>query len=409
MTTEQLIWPPDPHATIPYWVYTDGPTYERELQRIWYGAHWLYCCLEVELPEPGSFRTLILGERPVIAVRTLEGEIAVLENRCAHHGTKICWTRSGKLESLTCPYHQWSYDLEGQLLGVPFKRGIKGQGGLPKDFDSKQYSLRRLKTEVINGIVWASFSADTPPFREYLGEHLWPFYERIFNGRQLRVIGYNRQRINGNWKLMLENNKDSYHGALLHIFFATFGLFRPDQKNTLDLDPTGRHACITSVMTQGGPNDVAGALPGFDSTIKLQDTRLIEAVKELQGEATMGAITVFPSVILLQQVNSMQARQIVPRGPQSFDFVWTHFGFADDDPAMRERRVRHANLFGPSGFVSADDAEAIRMLQQSIAHAPEETAAVTLMGGREIGPATNMATESAIRGMYSYYRDVMQL
>jgi salicylate 5-hydroxylase large subunit len=404
-----LRWPLDPQSRIPYWAYTDSGIYKQELARIWYGAHWLYCGLEAELPEIGSYRTLMLGERPVIMVRRSTEEITVVENRCAHHGTKICWDRAGTVQDLTCPYHNWSYDLDGTLLGVPFRRGVSGQGGMPKEFDPKDFSLRRLKVEVANGVIWASFSDETPSFRDYLGPTMWRYYERIFSGRRLRVIGYNRQRIDGNWKLMLENNKDPYHAALLHVFFATFGLYRPDQKNALEMDETGRHACLTAVMAKGGANQVTGALRGFDETIKLQDSRLIEAVKELEGEETVGASTIFPSVILLQQVNSLQARQIVPRGTGQFDFVWTHFGYEDDDEEMRSRRVRHANLFGPSGYVSADDAEVIRMVQKGMSPAQDDAEAVTLMGGREIEKASNMATEAAIRGMYRYYREVMSL
>jgi salicylate 5-hydroxylase large subunit len=409
MDTVSLSWPADPNSRIPYWVYADDETYQKELARIWYGPHWLYCGLEVEVPTVGSYRTLMLGERPVIMVRRSPDEISVVENRCAHHGTKICWERAGVVEDLTCPYHQWRYDLDGTLLGVPFRRGVAGQGGMPNDFEPKDFNLHRLKVEIVNGVVWATFASDTPSFRDYVGPAMWGYYERIFSGRTLRVVGYNRQRIHGNWKLMLENNKDPYHAALLHVFFATFGLYRPDQKNALEMDATGRHACLTAVMAKGGANQVTGALPGFDETIKLQDSRLIEAVKELKGEETVGASTIFPSVILLQQVNSMQARQIVPRGPSQFDFVWTHFGFDDDDEEMRARRVRHANLFGPSGYVSADDAEVIRMVQKGMAPAPREGVALTLMGGREIEKSSNMATEAAIRGMYRYYREVMDL
>jgi salicylate 5-hydroxylase large subunit len=402
-------WPDDADGEIPYWVYTDREVYRAELDRIWYGKHWLFCGLEAEIPEVGSYRTLTLGERAVIMVRSGEHEISVLENSCAHHGTRICWDRSGRTADFTCPYHQWNYSLDGALLGVPFRRGINRQGGMPADFDPKNHRLRALKVEVVDGVVWASFSQETPPFRDYLGGKLLGYYERIFKGRRLRVIGYNRQRIRGNWKLMLENNKDPYHAALLHVFFATFGLFRPDQKSALEMDETGRHACLMSVMAQGGANAVTGGLPGFDATLQLQDSRLIEAVKELEGEETVGATTVFPSVILLQQVNSIQARQIVPRGPDSFDFVWTHFGFEDDDAEMRARRVRHANLFGPSGYVSADDAEVIRMAQSGFSEGPEDMSALMLMGGREVESAQHMATETAIRGMYRYYREVMGL
>jgi salicylate 5-hydroxylase large subunit len=404
-------WPEDRQAATPYWAYTDAQIYQQELERIWYGPHWLYCGLQAELPEVGSYRTLTLGERPVIMIRSGagEGETSVVENSCAHRGTKICWDRAGKVEELTCPYHQWSYQLTGELAGVPFRRGIRGEGGMPKDFNPGDHNLRKLKVEVVNGVIWASFCDDMPSFRSYLGDKLFGYYERIFNGRKLRVIGYNRQRINGNWKLMLENNKDPYHAALLHVFFATFGLFRPDQKSALEMDETGRHACLMSVRNESVTSDVKGALRGFDETLKLEDPRIIEAVKELRGEETVSATTVFPSVILLQQVNSMQARQIVPRGPNCFDFMWTHFGFDDDDEQMRSRRVRHANLFGPSGYVSADDAEVIRMAHEGFIERPENASALNLMGGREVGSSSSMATETAIRGMYQYYRAVMGL
>jgi salicylate 5-hydroxylase large subunit len=408
VSAEQQIWPADANAAIPYWVYTSPIVYARELERIWYGRHWLYCGLEAEVPEVGSYRTVTLGERSVVMVRSSEAQISVLENRCAHHGTKICWNRAGKVSDLVCPYHQWNYALNGRLQGVPFRRGVAGQGGMPKDFDPAAIRLRSLKVETANGVVWASFCDDTAPLKEYLGPAMWRFYTRLFSGRSLRVMGYNRQRIRGNWKLMLENNKDPYHAALLHVFFATFGLFRPDQKSALYMDDTGRHACLTSVMGNSDRSKISGALPGYDGQLRLQDARLIQAVKELEGEETVAAITAFPSVILLQQVNSMQVRTILPRGHGEFDFVWTHFGFADDDPEMADRRVRHANLFGPSGFVSADDAEVIRMAQQGFAKATDE-AAITLMGGRGIESATNMATETAIRGMYAYYRQVMDL
>lgn len=402
-------WPTGGPSVVPTWVYTDEHIYRRELDEIWYGPHWLYCGLLAEIPEVGCYRTLMLGERPVIMIHAEDGQVSVVENSCAHKGTKLCWDRGGKVEGLTCPYHQWNYDLSGNLAGVPFRRGIRKEGGMPKDFDPKQHNLRKLKVEVVNGIVWASFSEDVPTFREYLGEKLFGYYQRIFNGRRLRVIGYNRQRITGNWKMMLENNKDPYHAALLHVFFATFGLFRPDQKSNLEMDATGRHACLMSVRNESGANDVAGSLARLDATLELADPSIIEAVREFEGEETVSASTIFPSVILLQQVNSIQARQIVPLGPDKFDFIWTHIGFEEDDEAMRVRRLRHANLFGPSGFVSADDAEVIRMIQEGISDHEPDDSVLHLMGGREIESSTTMATETAVRGMYQYYREVMKV
>src|SRR5690606_13824274 len=119
---------------------------------------WLYAGLEAEVPEPGSWKTTTLGERPVIVARGKDGAISVVENRCSHRGVKICQARFGREEEgFTCPYHQWAYAFDGALQGVPFRRGIKGKGGRPREFDPKQHGLPRLKVEVVNGVVWASF------------------------------------------------------------------------------------------------------------------------------------------------------------------------------------------------------------------------------------------------------------
>lgn len=402
------VWPAGGDARVPYWVYSDPDVYAAELERIWYGPHWLYVGLEAEIPGVGDYKTTTLGERPVIMVRSGETEISVVENRCAHRGVKFCQARFGHAKELLCPYHQWMYDLQGNLVGVPFRRGVRKQGGMPADFDMKANGLRRLRTEAVNGAVWATFSDDTPPFREYLGERFWQHYTRVYSGRALEVIGYNRQHIPGNWKLMQENIKDPYHAGLLHVFFVTFGLFRADQKSAVEMDDAGRHGILISRKGEQEKNDVTADMRNFQGDLRLADPRILDAVQEFPGEDTVGMITVFPSVILQQQVNSLTTRQIVPKGPGGFDFIWTHFGYADDTPEMRQRRTRQANLFGPAGFVSLDDGEVIEMSQQGFAHSPGSDAVVE-MGGREIGNTDHMVTETAIRGMYRYWRGVMGL
>ena len=403
------IWPEDADGSVPYWVYSDPAVYAAELERIWYGPHWLYCALEAEIPKVGDYKTTTLGERPVIVIRSGPDEVSVVENRCAHRGAKFCQARKGHAEELLCPYHQWTYTLQGVLQGVPFRRGVRKQGGMPKDFDPKEHGLRKLRVEVVNGLVWATFSEDTPTFREYLGERFWQHYTRVYDGRKLTVLGYNRQHIPGNWKLMQENIKDPYHASLLHVFFVTFGLFRADQKAATEIDPTGRHGILRSRKGEQESNDVTMDMRNFRSEITLADPRIMDFVKEFPGDDTAGMITVFPSVVLQQQLNSLTTRQIVPTGPGSFDFHWTHWCYADDTPETRLRRTRQANLFGPAGFVSADDGEIIEMSQQGFQHAPDDEDALVTMGGREIESVDHMVTEVAIRGMYQYWRKAMGL
>jgi len=118
-------------------------------------------------------------------------------------------------------------------------------------------------------------------------------------------------------------------------------------------------------------------------------------------------MTLFPSVIFQQQVNSVSIRHIQPDGHGAFDFVWTHFGFEDDTPEMTERRLRQANLFGPAGFVSADDGEVIELSQRAFETRPDHRMLVEL-GGRGVENTDHMVTETLIRGMYEYWRKVME-
>lgn len=403
---------------MPYVVYTDEALYRRELERLFYRGHWCYVGLAAEVPAHGDYKRTFVGEREVIMVRDADGAINVIENRCAHRGVVFCQNNFGNAKDFVCPYHQWNYDLKGNLIGLPFRRGVKVRdengvrinGGMPADFRLEDNSLVKLKVAIKGGVVFASFDHDVEDFDTYLGE-VRPWFERAFgegrDGRGLTVLGYSRQRIPGNWKLMQENIKDPYHPGLLHTWFVVFGLWRADQKSNLVLDEHGRHAVMISRKNEGGKGEVTQGVGSFKENMKLEDDRVLDVVPEYWWNGpTVTMITLFPSLIVQQQVNSVSTRHIVPRAPGVFDFYWTHFGFEDDTPEMTRRRLRQANLFGPAGYVSADDGEVIEMQQLGFKQ-NDEGEAISELGGRDIGSSDHMVTETLIRGMYGYYRKVM--
>jgi len=404
------IWPAHDFSHVPYWVYSDPDIYQRELERIFYGPHWSYVGLEVEIPQPGDFKTTRIGERSVIVTRDLEGDINVIENHCAHRGVRFCRERSGNRKDFICPYHQWTYDLKGNLRALPFRRGVKGQGGMPSEFKLEDNGLTKLKVAARHGAIFATFDHATVPFEDYLGGNVLAYFDRVFTGqRKLTLLGYSRQRIPGNWKLMMENIKDPYHPGLLHTWFVTFGLWRADQESKLVMDDAGRHACMISRRNAGGTGDVTAGVSSFRADMKLHDARVLDVVPEAWWDGPSVVMqTIFPSVIIQQQVNSLSTRQIIPRGPGAFDFVWTHFGFEDDTAEMTTRRLRQANLFGPAGYVSADDGEVIEMSQEGLTQHPESRT-ICELGGREISDTNHMVSETLIRGMYRYYRQVMEI
>ena len=443
-------WQQATSSRIPFWAYTDGQLYQQELSKIFYGAHWCYVGLEVEIPNTGDYKLSHVGERQVLMVRDrvapkdrlLDTGIRVVENRCAHRGVRFCQTPHGNARSFVCPYHQWTYKLNGDLAGLPFKDGVKDgdaadakvQGGMPEGFDVKDHGLRKLRVAVLHGLVFASFSDSVESIEEYLGPAVMPWIDRIFKAddgtaRKLTLLGYNRQRIPGNWKLMMENIKDPYHPGLLHTWFVTFGLWRADQKSRMVMDEHGRHAVMISRRNESGPRattegvrqDVTEGVTSFKANMALHDDRLLDVVPEawwkIEDPANPGTditptvtmITLFPSLIIQQQVNSLSTRHIVPRGQGEFDFVWTHFGFADDTPEMTQRRLRQANLFGPAGFVSADDGEVIEFSQSGFKQAGDAGSTLCELGGTGVGGTEHMVTETLIRSMYAYWRKVMSL
>jgi salicylate 5-hydroxylase large subunit len=280
-------------------------------------------------------------------------------------------------------------------------------GGMPSDFNLADHGLNKLRVAVRGGAVFATFSAETESFDDYLGPKVLPWYDRIFNGRKLTLLGYNRQHIPGNWKLMQENIKDPYHPGLLHTWFVTFGLWRADQKSNMVMDEHGRHAVMISRRNEGGKSDVTQGVTTFKENMQLHDDRLLDVVPEAWWNGpSVTMLTLFPSLIIQQQVNSLSTRQIIPKGEGAFDFVWTHFGFEDDTPQMTQRRLRQANLFGPAGFVSADDGEVIEMSQQGFKQ-DRYNSTIAELGGTEIGDTEHMVTETLIRAMYRYWRSQM--
>jgi salicylate 5-hydroxylase large subunit len=400
-----------PLSEIPASVYTDDAIYQRELERLFYSGHWCYVGLDCEIPNAGDFKRTVVGERSVIMVRDKSGDINVIENRCAHRGVAFCRERTGNASSFTCPYHQWNYNLQGDLQGLPFRRGVRQdgvvQGGMPPEFKLEENGLTKLKVARRGGVVFASFDHTIESFEDYLGPNVLPYFDRVFN-RPLKLLGYNRQRIPANWKLMQENIKDPYHPGLLHTWFVTFGLWRADQKSQMIMDDKHRHACMVSRRNEGGAGSVTQGVTTFKQDLKLHDDRLLDVVPEAWWNGpTVVMMTLFPTLIVQQQVNSLSTRHIQPIGKGEFDFVWTHFGFEDDDEAMTRRRLRQANLFGPSGYVSADDGEVIEFVQQAF-EANRGARAVAQLDGHEVRATDHMVTETLIRGMFEYWRGVMK-
>jgi phenylpropionate dioxygenase-like ring-hydroxylating dioxygenase large terminal subunit len=403
-----LRWGNDP-AEIPDWIYTDARVYAREQARIFRGRSWNYVALEAELPLPGDFVRSYAGETPVIVARDAAGAVNVFENRCSHRGAEFCKTYRGNAQQFVCPYHQWTYDLAGALVAVPFRRGVKGKGGMPEDFDLAAHGLRRLTVACRHGVVFASFRDDTPPLDQYLGPEIAAELDTIFAGRKVRVLGNHRNLLPINWKLYQENLKDPYHATLLHTYLTTFGLFVAGNRTGIVVDDEGKHSALLNARPAGGPanDETKREIGSFKAGLTLADPRVLEFVDEFDAPWSSSAMALWPNFLLLRQLNILNIRQLVPQGPHALLLLWTAFGYEDDSPDMTQHRLRQNNIFGPGGFLGIDDNEALKFVQDGLMRSVPRVGLAPLGSDQE--SADTVITDRAIRRMYAHYRAQMGL
>jgi salicylate 5-hydroxylase large subunit len=401
-------WPAEGLSRIPYWLYSDPEIYQREQDRIFCGKSWAYVALEAEIPHPGDYKRTFIGEKSVVVTRDELDAIHVVENRCTHRGTQFCQKHLGNASEFMCPYHQWTFDLKGNLTGVPFRRGVQKQGGMAADFDPKNHNLTKLKVALRNGVVFASFSDEMESFEEYLGTAMLELFDRVFDGRELVVLGYSRQSTPANWKSMFENIKDSYHATLLHVFLVSFGLYRADNPTKMLIDPSGRHAAGVSWRGEQKRTEDNAEMKSLLEHLKLHGSTMLDSIREFE-QYTVALMTVWPNLIIQQQSNTLAMRQLIPKGPGSFELAWTFFGYQDDDEEMVKRRLRQANFMGPAGFVSADDSEVLKFVQEGTRCSPHSTGVLELGGRDWVHEEPHGITEGPIRAFYDYYRKVMEL
>ncbi|WEX78218.1 aromatic ring-hydroxylating dioxygenase subunit alpha [Sinorhizobium numidicum] len=184
--------------------YIDPDYYRQDLEHIWY-KDWLFIGHDCEIPRAGNYFTVQVGDYPIVVVRDRQGTIRALHNSCRHRGSRVCAQQKGSSAKLVCPYHQWTYELDGRLL---FARQM------PEGFDPAQHSLKPVHCETVGGYIFISL-ADQPmdfqPFRDMAAGYLAP--HRLGETK----VAYESTIVEkGNWKLVWENNRECYHCAANH-------------------------------------------------------------------------------------------------------------------------------------------------------------------------------------------------
>ena len=188
--------------------YFDPVHYQRELAAIW-RRNWIYLCRADSLPPAPSFRTFNIGDQPILLVRDKGGEVRAFYNTCRHRGSTLCAGSSGRLPAgtITCPYHAWSYKLDGSIAKIPSNRP-------PGYLDPKQLSLYPIALKNWRGFLYVNLSGDTTASSEHFNSNRdtfgnWPLEELVV-GRTLT------KRIQCNWKVFWENYNECLHCPGVH-------------------------------------------------------------------------------------------------------------------------------------------------------------------------------------------------
>lgn len=401
-------WPTEGYARVPYSVFRDPEVLQEEQRRIFEGPVWNFLGLEAEVPRSGDFKTTFVGRMPVVVTRDVDGAIHAFENRCAHRGALLCVDDFGNRPDHTCVYHAWRYDLQGNLRGVAFERGVRGKGGMPPGFSKEALGPRKLRVQTYCGLVFGSLRQDAPPIEAYLGEEIANRLRRVLH-KPVDILGRFTQVLPNNWKLYGENVRDTYHASLLHTFFTTFGITRLTQEGGVFISEDGGHHASASykAVVEGAGAEYADTRAGR-SGLRIEDLSILESTDEFGDGIVLQMLSVFPGFVLQQIHNCIAVRQIVPTGTDSTDLHWTYLGFEDDTAALRQMRLKQSNLVGPAGFVSMEDGAVGGFVQRGI-QAAGNASEILELGGHDTKTQDFRATESSIRGFWRAYRTYMDV
>lgn len=238
--------------------YCSDDVWELDRRRIFH-AGWMYVCHLDGLP-PGTRRAVDLAGEAVVVTRDRDGTVRAFANVCRHRGSELCPIGSEPARgSIRCPYHAWTYGLDGTLLATP---------RVDDEFDRADYGLWEHRADTWNGLIFVSVADDPPPLRAWLTRHSPPFTDfDDVPSRGFRIGARTECEVNANWKIIIENYNECLHCAVVHPelvniipLYRTGHVVDPDRD-----DDAVEFRDGASALTLDGSSDL-NVLPGVDAT-----------------------------------------------------------------------------------------------------------------------------------------------
>ncbi len=380
----------------------DPQVLEFERRRI-FDVCWIYVGHESEVRAPGDFKTRTVCGRPVILCRDSRNAVRVYLNTCRHRGAMVCREAEGNAKHFTCFYHGWTYDRDGALYGLP------GQNAYPPSFNRAAFALKEPpRVASYRGFVFLNFDADAMALDDYLAgakEYIDLIIDQSPSGEMEVIPGTQEYDIRANWKLLVENSFDDYHLLSTHSTWLNYlknsgvEMKRPDEGHLLPAHGVGKvlgngHAVIDNINFRGRP--VARWIPIYGEAAKPEIEHIRAELVGRLGEAraarvadTNRNLVVFPNLVL-NDGSSVTIRTFHPLAPDRMQVRACALGPKEESATARAVRLdSFLTFYGPGGFATPDDIEALESVQTGIASFREIPWSVMTRGMAKEGEQLN--------------------
>ena len=408
-------------------VYTDPEIFQLEMERLW-SRTWVYVGHTSQIPNAGDFITVDIAAKPVLMVRTTDGAVRVLMNRCAHKGTKLVYDFSGNTgKTFRCPYHAWTYRTDGSLLHIPLREGYQGTS-------LKEKGLSAVTHETYRGFVFARL-ADGPGFREFFGDSLSSIdnlADRSPEGELEITGGCLRYLHNCNWKMFVENLNDTMHPMIVHASSAgtakrlwegkpadlpkpmAIEQYAPFANNYKFFDDMG-----VRVYPHGhGFSGVNFSIHSAYSPVKEYEEAMNRTYGEERAKQILGTVrhntVYYPSLTIKGAIQSIRVARPLAADKTVIE-SWT-FRLKGAPAKLLERTVMYNRLINsPMSVVGHDDLHCYRSIQEGLAGAGNEwvslhrnfaeTEQQELLEKREL--TCNGTSEISMRNQFAAWKELM--
>jgi p-cumate 2,3-dioxygenase subunit alpha len=351
--------------------FVDPKILEHERREI-FDKCWLYAGHESEIKNPGDFVSRRVGGRPIFLVRDSSERIQAFLNTCPHRGNLVCREKAGSARVFSCFYHAWTFNLQGDLIGLP------GEDAYTTGFEKKAMGLKSVpRYESYRGMIFVCYDKDAVDLRTYFGEETRKRLDYMldFGGNDVEIVqGSQSYSMKANWKLLVENSIDAYHGMYTHQryfrqYLPDIGMNNEKWVGSRAFDKTqglalGNGHSVIESPAQPTPLDVSAKEELAEIRSELEDAFGKERASLMLD--VHRNLFIFPNLILISLWRTV--RTFYPVSPDYMEIdAWALMPGNESQELRQKRYENFISFLGPAGFGTPDDVSGLEGCQRGFA------------------------------------------